>query len=83
MRVRVVSPSAAGSLSSGTHGLAAGLADQLAEACDGRLGEITWFKADWQRGGAATGTARFRLADSEDSSETASETLRPDSSMRP
>ena len=66
MRVRVVSPNAAGPLSSGTHGLAAGLADQLAEACEGRLGAITWFKADWQRGGAATGTARFRLDDAEE-----------------
>jgi len=43
--------------------LAASLEPVLAEACQGRLGKITWFKADWQRGGAATGTAELRLAD--------------------
>ena len=31
----------------------------LAEACEGRLSTITWFRTDWQRGGAATGTAVF------------------------
>ena len=40
--------------------LAASLAPALADACDARLSPITWFKADWQRGGAATGTATFR-----------------------
>ncbi len=45
--------------------LAASLAPILVQACDGRLGEITWFKTDWQRGGAATGTALWRLDDSE------------------
>jgi aminoglycoside phosphotransferase (APT) family kinase protein len=43
--------------------LAASLAPVLAQACDGRLGEITWFKADWQRGGAATGASLWRLDD--------------------
>jgi hypothetical protein len=43
--------------------LAATLAPSLADACDGRLGDITWFKADWQRGGAATGTSTFRIND--------------------
>ena len=33
--------------------LAASLAPVLAEACDGRLSAITWFRTDWQRGGAA------------------------------
>jgi hypothetical protein len=46
--------------------LAASLAPVLAGACAGRLSSITWFRADWQRGGAATGTAEFRL----DSGET-------------
>jgi hypothetical protein len=41
--------------------LAASLAPVLAEACEGRLSPITWFRADWQRGGAATGTAEFQL----------------------
>lgn len=35
--------------------LAEGLAQQLMDACGGRLGAITWFRTDWQRGGAATG----------------------------
>lgn len=39
--------------------LAALLEPQLIEACEGRLGEITWFRADWQRGGAATGSAAW------------------------
>lgn len=43
--------------------LAASLAPLLLQACDGRLSEITWFKTDWQRGGAATGTATWRLDD--------------------
>lgn len=45
--------------------LAASLAPVLQEACGGRLGEITWFRADWQRGGAATGTSTFRVDDEE------------------
>lgn len=43
--------------------LAASLAPVLGEACGGRLGPIRWFKADWQRGGAATGTATFSADD--------------------
>ncbi len=39
--------------------LAASLVPVVEQACEGRLSEITWFKADWQRGGAATGFARF------------------------
>jgi len=39
--------------------LAAGLAPLLVEQCEGRLSNITWFKADWQRGGAATATATY------------------------
>lgn len=33
------------------------------EACGGRLSDITWFKTDWQRGGAATGKATFTTED--------------------
>lgn len=39
--------------------LAASLAPVVIEACEGRLGDIRWFKADWQRGGAATALAWF------------------------
>jgi len=42
--------------------LAASLAPLIAQACDGRLGDITWFKTDWQRGGAATGRSMFTNA---------------------
>jgi hypothetical protein len=40
--------------------LAASLLPHLTEACDGRLQDVIWFKADWQRGGAATGRAQWR-----------------------
>ena len=40
--------------------LAATLEPRLAEMCEGRLGAVQWFKADWQRGGAATGWAIWR-----------------------
>ncbi len=43
--------------------LAATLAPLLRDACEERLDEITWFKADWQRGGAATGTSTYRTVD--------------------
>lgn len=32
----------------------------LRRACDDRLSRITWFRTDWQRGGAATGFATYR-----------------------
>jgi hypothetical protein len=35
----------------------------LRQACSDRLAEITWFKADWQRGGAATGTSKYHCDD--------------------
>lgn len=50
-------------VSSDHRSLAAALVPVLDAACDGRLGPISWFKADWQRGGAATGTAEFRDSD--------------------
>ena len=43
--------------------LAETLAPVLAEACEGRLSRVTWFRTDWQRGGAATGTALYQVAD--------------------
>jgi hypothetical protein len=49
----------AGSRQADPRSLAASLAPVLTEACGGRLSPITWYRADWQRGGAATGTARF------------------------
>ena len=42
------------------HSLAAALAPALAEACGGCLGPVQWFHSTWQRGGAATGFARWR-----------------------
>lgn len=42
-----------------TRSLAASLAPVLCEAVDGTLEDISWFKADWQRGGAATATATY------------------------
>lgn len=47
------------------HSLAASLEPVLAEACEGRLSAITWFRTDWQRGGAATGSATFDLSGGE------------------
>jgi len=43
--------------------LAESLRPHLMEACGGRLGVISWFRADWQRGGAATGRATWKLDD--------------------
>lgn len=40
--------------------LAASLAPALRELTDGRLGEPRWFRADWQRAGAATATVPWR-----------------------
>lgn len=31
----------------------------LRRACDGRLSAVNWFRTDWQRGGALTGTATY------------------------
>lgn len=39
--------------------LAEGLAGPLLEACGGRLEGLTWFRTDWQRGGAATAHGRW------------------------
>ena len=38
--------------------LAETLAPVLAKACEGRLSEVTWFRTDWQRGGAVVVTAK-------------------------
>lgn len=46
-----------------SHALGVMLEPALREQCDGRLSEIAWFKSAWQRGGAATGTATWRLDD--------------------
>lgn len=42
----------------------AGLEPILNQSCGGRLGKITWFRTDWQRGGALTGYAGYRGDDS-------------------
>ncbi len=39
--------------------LAASLLPHLKDACQGHLKKVIWFKADWQRGGAATGRGRW------------------------
>lgn len=36
----------------------------LREQCGGRLSEVSWFRSDWQRGGAATGYATYTGDDS-------------------
>ena len=36
------------------------LLPNLYRACNGHLGEVHWFRADWQRGGAATGRATWQ-----------------------
>lgn len=46
-----------------TSDLATQLVPALRESCDGRLGEIRWFRADWQRGGASTGYGTFEFDD--------------------
>jgi hypothetical protein len=51
-----------GSTAAGTdaRSLVAMLVPALVNACDGRLGDLAWFRTDWQRGGAATGFATWR-----------------------
>ena len=39
--------------------LGAALEPILQHACEDRLSRVTWFRTDWQRGGAATGYATF------------------------
>ncbi|HCT44196.1 MAG: hypothetical protein CMJ35_11465 [Phycisphaerae bacterium] len=41
--------------------LASTLEPILHHACRGHLGPVSWFKADWQHGGAGTGYATWRL----------------------
>jgi hypothetical protein len=48
---------------SGSSQLGTVLGPTLREVCQGRLGEIAWFRSAWQRGGAATGFAPWRLED--------------------
>lgn len=43
--------------------LAAALVPQLHLACQGHLGKIAWFKADWQHGGAGTGFSTWTHTD--------------------
>lgn len=48
---------------SDTQALGESLAGSLRDTLAPHLGEIHWFKADWQRGGAATGFATWTRAD--------------------
>jgi hypothetical protein len=43
--------------------LASTLDPQLHNACHGRLGKISWFRATWQHGGAGTGFSTWSLPD--------------------
>ncbi len=43
--------------------LGVSLAPALRDVCEGRLGEINWFRATWQHGGAATGFATWNRPD--------------------
>ncbi len=43
--------------------LGSSLAPALCAECDDRLGEIRWFQADWQRGGASTAYSEWRADD--------------------
>ncbi|MEE2906543.1 MAG: phosphotransferase [Planctomycetota bacterium] len=49
--------------SPGNRQLADMLIPHLHRACSGHLGEIHWFRADWQRGGAATGRSTWQTED--------------------
>ena len=51
------------SLGGDTHDLAIGLAPAMRDMCDGKLGDIEWFRSTWQRGGAATGFSTWELSD--------------------
>lgn len=42
------------------HSLAASMEPALVHECGGRLSGIEWFRSTWQRGGSATGFARWR-----------------------
>lgn len=41
--------------------LASALEPVLYHACQGHLGPVSWFKADWQHGGAGTGFSTWRM----------------------
>ncbi len=45
---------------SASHSLAVALGPALIEECRGKLSDIEWFHSTWQRGGAATGFAKWR-----------------------
>ena len=49
----------------GNRQLADMLLPHLYRACNGRLEDVHWFRADWQRGGAATGRAIWQDANDE------------------
>lgn len=38
----------------------------LRSVCEGRLSEVSWFRTDWQRGGAATGYAAYKDDDGQE-----------------
>jgi hypothetical protein len=52
-----------GARTSDSHDLAIALAPVLRRVCEDRLGPVEWFRAAWQRGGAATGFSTWRADD--------------------
>ncbi len=50
-------PPVADSIPMDSRNLAASLTPELVKACDNQLHNVSWFRTDWQRGGAATATA--------------------------
>ncbi len=60
----VASPAADAGSSAGRLGVT--LEPVLQRACQGRLSPVTWFRTDWQRGGAVTGYATYRDEDETD-----------------
>ena len=52
---------ATGGATTRSHALGPQLEPALVAACDGLLSDITWFRTDWQRSGAATGYAKVEV----------------------
>lgn len=46
----------------------ASLEPVLQKACDDKLSQVSWFRTDWQRGGALTGYASYRTDEGADTS---------------
>ena len=58
-----VKPHAAPEVPEASEPMGANLEPILREACAGRLSAVSWFRTDWQRGGALTGYADYTAGD--------------------